>query len=120
MATIAIYKGKKYRLAWSGPTKYGERAKLAYFDGSREFWVNLSTVQVVEDAPRPPKANPADAEYLAEVSEVEAERNHRDEVARRTPPALRVSVMREQILAQRVADRVDGYDRDDLGPSDDF
>lgn len=44
----ATYKGKSYRLAWIGQTKYGERAKLAFFDGSREFWVDATKVQVSE------------------------------------------------------------------------
>lgn len=34
------YKGKRYRLVWKGKTKYGKRAKLAFFDGSKEFWVD--------------------------------------------------------------------------------
>ena len=43
---IGTYKGKKYRVIWHGKTKYGRRAKLAYFDGSKEFWVDESAVQI--------------------------------------------------------------------------
>lgn len=38
------YKGRPYRLQWSGSTKYGDRAKLQFMDGTKEFWVNLSQV----------------------------------------------------------------------------
>lgn len=41
---IAEYKGRKYRLLWSGKTKYGMRAKLAFMDGSKEFWVDAGMV----------------------------------------------------------------------------
>lgn len=47
---IAEYKGRKYRLAWRGTTKYGERAKLQFFDGSKEFWVPAEAITV--SAPR--------------------------------------------------------------------
>lgn len=47
----ATYKGKSYRLLFLGDTKYGRRAKLAFFDGSREFWVDASKVQVRESSP---------------------------------------------------------------------
>lgn len=40
----ATYKGKTYRLEFLGETKYGRRAKLAFLDGSREFWVDASLV----------------------------------------------------------------------------
>ena len=43
---IATYKGRKYRLAWMGATKYGQRAKLQFFDGSREFWADAAAVSV--------------------------------------------------------------------------
>ena len=38
------YKGRSYYLVWSGPTRYGERAKLQYLDGTKEFWVNADEV----------------------------------------------------------------------------
>ena len=41
---IAIYKGRKYKLLWSGKTKYGRRAKLGFFDGSKEFWVDADRI----------------------------------------------------------------------------
>lgn len=43
---IAVYKGRKYKLVWRGQTKYGERTKLAFFDGSKEFWVSSDLVTV--------------------------------------------------------------------------
>lgn len=45
-AQVGIYKGKKYRLMFLGPTKYGQRARLQFFDGSKDFWVDASLVQV--------------------------------------------------------------------------
>jgi hypothetical protein len=46
---VATYKGRKYKLAWSGKTKFGEKAKLQFWDGSKEFWVDLSLVSISED-----------------------------------------------------------------------
>lgn len=43
-AQTATYKGRNYKLLWSGKTKYGNRAKLGFFDGSKEFWVDASLV----------------------------------------------------------------------------
>lgn len=40
----ASYKGRTYRLEFLGKTKFGERAKLAFMDGSKEFWVDASLV----------------------------------------------------------------------------
>lgn len=37
---FAIYKGRKYKLEYLGPTKFGYRAKLAFQDGSKSFWVD--------------------------------------------------------------------------------
>lgn len=48
---VASYKGKKYRLLWSGSTKYGQRAKLGFWDGSKEFWVDLALVTISQDEP---------------------------------------------------------------------
>lgn len=45
-AQTATYKGRSYRLAWIGETKYGRRARLQFFDGSREFWVDANAVSV--------------------------------------------------------------------------
>jgi hypothetical protein len=43
----ASYKGRSYRLMWSGTTKTGkDMAKLAFLDGSKEFWVALDLVSV--------------------------------------------------------------------------
>lgn len=49
---VATYKGRKYKLAWSGKTKFGEKAKLQFFDGSKEFWVDLSLVEISASKPR--------------------------------------------------------------------
>jgi hypothetical protein len=43
----AEYKGRKYRVAWVGETKYGCRAKLQFFDGSKEFWVAEDQIKYV-------------------------------------------------------------------------
>lgn len=51
---VVRYKGKSYRMVWSGPTKYGERAKLQFLDGSKEFWVDLKQVDRGRSAPPPP------------------------------------------------------------------
>lgn len=48
---LATYKGRTYRLLWSGKTRYGHRAKLGFRDGTKEFWVDLSRVGRV--APEP-------------------------------------------------------------------
>lgn len=38
---MAEYKGRRYRLLWVGDTaRAGKRAKLAFLDGSREFWAD--------------------------------------------------------------------------------
>jgi hypothetical protein len=44
----ASYKGRTYRLLWIGATKYGRRAKLGFWDGSKEFWADASAVSVSE------------------------------------------------------------------------
>lgn len=40
----ATYKGRKYLLKFLGKTKFGRRAKLAFLDGSKEFWVSADLV----------------------------------------------------------------------------
>lgn len=50
---IATYKGRKYRLLWVGQTKYGKRAHLQFFDGTRDFWVDASAVAVSDSSSRP-------------------------------------------------------------------
>ena len=48
---VVSYKGHNYKLLWRGSTQYGERAKLEFMDGSRQFWVaaNLVGTAEVED-----------------------------------------------------------------------
>lgn len=41
---VVSYKGRSYRLLWSGSTKYGDRARLQFMDGSKDFWVDLGLV----------------------------------------------------------------------------
>lgn len=41
----ATYNGKTYRLLWLGETKYGRRAHLQFFDGSKDFWVDAAKVR---------------------------------------------------------------------------
>lgn len=49
----AIYKGRKYRLIWSGTTKFGTRAHLKFFDGTKDFWVPAGSVMVVNQPRKP-------------------------------------------------------------------
>jgi hypothetical protein len=44
----AEYKGRKYRLLWIGKTKYGYRAHLEFFDGSKDFWCDGNAVRECE------------------------------------------------------------------------
>lgn len=46
---IATYNERKYRLLYLGNTKFGQRAQLAFLDGSKEFWVDAEKVQVHAD-----------------------------------------------------------------------
>ena len=42
----ATYKGHQYRLLFIGQTKFGRRARLQFFDGSKDFWCDASLVSV--------------------------------------------------------------------------
>jgi uncharacterized protein (TIGR02996 family) len=42
---LAEYKGRTYRLLWCGPTAYGERAKLEFLDGTKQFWVDGGSIR---------------------------------------------------------------------------
>lgn len=48
---IAVYKGREYRLMFLGDTKFGKRAKLAFTDGSKEFWVPADAIIVKSGSP---------------------------------------------------------------------
>lgn len=48
IAGKAQYQGKEYLLLWSGQTKRGIAAKLAFPDGSRVFWAELDQVRVTK------------------------------------------------------------------------
>jgi hypothetical protein len=47
---FAEYKGKTYKLEFLGETKFGRRAKLAFRDGSKEFWVEAGLVKEVSSS----------------------------------------------------------------------
>jgi len=40
----ATHKGRTYRLLFVGKTKFGNKAKLGFMDGSKEFWVDSGLV----------------------------------------------------------------------------
>lgn len=46
------YKNRKYKIVWSGQTKYGPRTHLAFFDGSKDFWVATDQVTDIQIARR--------------------------------------------------------------------
>lgn len=49
--SIAIYKGRKYKLLWGpGKTKFGEKCKLGFFDGTKEFWADAKDVQIQQSS----------------------------------------------------------------------
>jgi len=48
---LARYKGRIYRLAFLGETKYGWRAKLQTMDGSEFFWVDSDKVHDISQEP---------------------------------------------------------------------
>lgn len=43
-ARYATYKGRTYLLRFLGTTKFGLKAKLAFLDGSKEFWVDSNLI----------------------------------------------------------------------------
>jgi hypothetical protein len=45
------YNGRKYRVKWSGQTKFGHRTNLEFFDGSKNFWVDTNKVKMVAASP---------------------------------------------------------------------
>lgn len=51
--TIAIYKGRKYKLLWEGQGKYGPCAKLGFFDGTSEFFVKQGTYEKAAESSGP-------------------------------------------------------------------
>lgn len=44
------YNGRPYTLLWSGPTKHGERARLQFLDGTKDFWVDAHLVSGASSA----------------------------------------------------------------------
>lgn len=48
IAGKAQYKGKEYLLVWSGVTRRGPAAKLAFRDGSKVFWAPLGEVKITK------------------------------------------------------------------------
>jgi hypothetical protein len=55
----ATYKGRTYKLLFIGDTKFGRRAKLGFWDGSKEFWVPAENVTVGGAAPAGGSGRPA-------------------------------------------------------------
>jgi hypothetical protein len=47
--TSVEYKGRRYRLVWAGKTQFGLKAKLAFMDASKEFWVDLQAISDPQD-----------------------------------------------------------------------
>jgi hypothetical protein len=41
---VVTYKGRQYRVEYAGKTRYGDKAKLQFMDGSKSFWVDLDRV----------------------------------------------------------------------------
>lgn len=46
---MGLYKGKKYRVKFVGPTKFGQRAHLEFLDGSKSFWAAAELVQLLRE-----------------------------------------------------------------------
>lgn len=44
----ATYKGRPYVLVFQGPTNYGVRAKLAFLNGAKEFWVAADQIEACD------------------------------------------------------------------------
>lgn len=59
------YKGRSYRLLWQGGTKYGERAHLAFMDGSKDFWVDAALVSGASASRSHASARRSRGEWLA-------------------------------------------------------
>lgn len=51
------YRGRVYRLLWTGQTRYGQRATLAFQDGSKDFWVDAREVKPAADPDERPNPN---------------------------------------------------------------
>lgn len=54
MPDIVQYKGRSYRLLFKGKTKFGFKAKLAFMDGSKEFWVDANLISESTKSTRAP------------------------------------------------------------------
>lgn len=72
------YKGKVYNILYMGDTKYGPRARLQFLDGSKDFWVDASLVDVVRGtaprAPVPPRSRAPSAPRRPSPPHVSGER----------------------------------------------
>ena len=44
---LVSYKGKTYYLLWEGRTKFGDKCKLQYPDGTGDFWANSREVRKI-------------------------------------------------------------------------
>ena len=45
---FATYKGRRYQLLFNGKTKFGDRARLKYLDGSKEFWCDSRLITLAD------------------------------------------------------------------------
>ena len=61
----ATYKGRQYVLVFMGPTNYGVRAKLAFLNGAKEFWVAADQVEECATPPASPQNPPPTARAAA-------------------------------------------------------
>lgn len=64
---VVEYKGRKYELVWSGNTRYGNKAKLKFLNGDKEFWVPLEAIQRSPSTPSrsTPSAGKPSAQQLS-------------------------------------------------------
>lgn len=46
-----LYRCRRYRVLYSGPTRYGPRAKLCTLDGRSTFWVPASAIRDLRPGP---------------------------------------------------------------------
>lgn len=60
VGSLVSYKSRNYVLSYLGNTAYGRRAKLAFTDGSKEFWCDASAISAaVSNKSAKPAVRPA-------------------------------------------------------------
>lgn len=67
-----LYKGRKYQVKFLGKTKHGDRAHLAFLDGSKDFWVDAKLVGEVpkEEAGQTTGPRPASEKQVAALKKI--------------------------------------------------